>query len=281
MEASPMETGYPLSEDQIAFYQRNGYIQLLDVLSKDELEDVRAAVTRVLDHPLDRGHDLSGQNAEYDKVFVQKINLWQVDEGIRRHTFSPKLAEIARRLTRASHVRLWHDQVLVKNPGDSKSSPWHQDLPYWPIREIGGLSCWMALDDVDEANGCMAFVPGSHWYGVLEPIRLIDPQDLFGLVPKDSPVGTEFTPIFQPMPAGSCTFHNALTFHYAGPNRTDRPRRALITIYMPGDVHFTGEQHAITRDLSLQQGDVLAGDRFPILARAEAPVEMSPAALLS
>jgi ectoine hydroxylase-related dioxygenase (phytanoyl-CoA dioxygenase family) len=275
-----METGYPLSEEQIASYQRNGYIQLLDVLSKDDLADARAAVARVLDHALDRGHDLSGQNAEYDKVFVQKINLWQVDEGIRRHTFSPKLAEIARRLTRASHVRLWHDQVLVKNPGDSKPSPWHQDFPYWPIREIGGLSCWMALDDVDEANGCMAFVPGSHWYGVLEPIRLTDPQDLFGLVPKDSPVGAEFKPIFQPMPAGSCTFHNALTFHYAGPNTTDRPRRALVTIYMPGDVHFTGEQHAITRDLDLQKGDVLAGDRFPILSRAEAPVGKASAALV-
>jgi len=44
-----VETGHPLSADQVAFYQRNGYIQVLDVLRKDELEDARAAVARVLE----------------------------------------------------------------------------------------------------------------------------------------------------------------------------------------------------------------------------------------
>ncbi len=263
-----MVTEYPISEEQIAFYQENGYIQLHDVLTPQEVEQTRAAVADAMSRPLDAGHDLSGRDAEYDKVFVQKINLWQVDDGIRQHTFNPRIAEIARRLTRAPRVRLWHDQVLVKNPGDSKASPWHQDWPYWPMREIGPLSCWMALDDVDEANGCMAFVPGSQWLGALEPIRLTDPQDLFGLVPDDARATTDLTGIFQPMKAGSCTFHNGLTFHYAGPNTTDRPRRAIITIYMPGDVHYTGAPHPITQGLGLHEGDVLAGDRFPVLAKA-------------
>ncbi len=137
------------------------------------------------------------------------------------------------------------------------------------MREIGPLSCWMALDDVDEANGCMAFVPHSQWFGALEPIRLTDPQSLFGLVPEDVRGRTRLQGVFQPMKAGSCTFHNGLTFHYAGPNRTERPRRAIITIYMPGDVHYTGADHPITQGLGLRAGDVLTGERFPILAEAK------------
>src|SRR5438270_5401013 len=151
-------------------------------------------------------------------------------------------------------------------PGDSKPSAWHQDLPYWPMQEAGALSCWMALDDVAEANGCMAFVPGSHLFGRLEPIRLTDPQDLFGLVPQKVRGERELRGVFQPMPAGSCTFHNGLTFHYAGPNTTERPRRAMITIYMPDSIHYTGARHVVTDDLNLPVDAVLQGERFPVLA---------------
>ncbi len=77
----------------------------------------------------------------------------------------------------------------------------------------------MALDDVYEANGCMAFVPGSQKLGRLEPISLTNPQDLFTLASPQQNVA--FHPIFQPMAAGSCTFHNGMTFYYAGPNTTD------------------------------------------------------------
>jgi ectoine hydroxylase-related dioxygenase (phytanoyl-CoA dioxygenase family) len=132
----------------------------------------------------------------------------------------------------------------------------------------------MALDDVFEANGCMAFAPGSHRFGRLEPIKLVDPQDIFKLVEApqaSSPAAANraFKKVFQPMPAGSCTFHNGLTFHYAGPNTTNKPRRAIITIYMPDEIHFTGAKHVVTEDLNLHVGDVLAGERFPVLAEKQ------------
>jgi ectoine hydroxylase-related dioxygenase (phytanoyl-CoA dioxygenase family) len=165
-------------------------------------------------------------------------------------------------------------------PGDSKPSAWHQDLPYWPMQESAPLSC-MGLDNVNEANGCMAFVPGSHTFGRLEPIRLTDPQDLFSLVPAEGRAGRELKGVFQPMPAGSCTFHNELTFHYAGPNMTNRPRRAMITIYMPDGVHFNGADHVVTQDLDLRAGDVLAGKRFPVLAGAGAAAHASALSFFS
>lgn len=254
-----------VTEEQVHFYQENGYVQLHNVLTGEELEQVREAVRVIFEAKIDAAHDMSGRNPEYDKVFAQRINLWELHEGIRRHTFNPKLAQMARRLSCAPWVRLWHDQTLIKNPGDSKPSAWHQDWPYWPMRETGALSCWVALDDVDEANGCMAFVPKSHYLGALPPINLATPEGLFNLVPGDAGGRLATKAIFQPMKAGSCTFHNGLTFHYAGPNTTDRPRRAIITAYTPGDVHYTGAKHPITDPLGLKLGDVLAGDRFPIL----------------
>ncbi len=148
-----MTSEYPLTQEQIQFYHDNGYIQLLNVLTPQELEQARAAVQDALGLQLDENHDMTRNNPEYRKVFVQKVNLWEVHPGVRQYVLNHKVAEIARQLAGATKVRLWHDHALVKMPGDSKPSPWHQDLPYWPMQEHGSLSCWMALDDVFEANG--------------------------------------------------------------------------------------------------------------------------------
>jgi phytanoyl-CoA hydroxylase len=253
---------YPLTRQQISFYRENGFVQLPYVLTADELEQVRHDLDEVATIALDARHHTS--SGDYEKVFVQKVNLWTVHEGLRRYVFNEKLAEIARQLAGARQVRLWHDHALIKMPGDSKPSPWHQDLPYWPMAEPGALSCWMALDDVDERNGCMQFIPESHKWGKFEPIRLVDAQDLFALVSE--PDKKDFTPAVMRMRAGSCTFHHGLTFHYASANSTDQPRRAIITIYMPDGTTYTGARHVVTDPLEMEAGKPFDGSMFPVLA---------------
>ena len=254
-----------VDESQVEFYEENGYVQLLNVLTAEELDDIRRSLAEADSLTLSDRQHLSRANPEYEKLFVQKVNLWTVHDGIRRYVFNPKLAEIARRLSQSSAIRLWHDHALVKLPGDSKESPWHQDLPYWPMNEPGALSCWMALDDVDEMNGCMQFIPGSHKWGRYDPVDLIHPQALLEIAKQADP-SRDMTPDIMRMPAGSCTFHHGLTFHYANANRSDKPRRAMVTIYMPDGTTFTGGQHVVTDGLDLKSGEPIAGEKFPVLA---------------
>src|SRR2546423_2685555 len=115
-----MATEYPISEEQVRFYEQNGYIQLLGVLTSQELEQVRAALDEVTAVPLDQQHDLSRGRPDYERIFVQKVNLWQVHPGMRQYVFNPKLAEIARRLARGARIRLRHDHAIVKMPRDHK-----------------------------------------------------------------------------------------------------------------------------------------------------------------
>jgi ectoine hydroxylase-related dioxygenase (phytanoyl-CoA dioxygenase family) len=123
----------------------------------------------------------------------------------------------------------------------------------------------MALDDVTVENGCMHFIPGSHKLGRLDAIDLINPQDLFKLVPAAKNKKFESVPV--PLKTGSCTFHNDLTFHYAGPNKTDRPRRAMVTIYMPAGITYTHVPHIVGDRANLVEGEEFDGDLFPILAQ--------------
>ncbi|MGQ9739180.1 MAG: phytanoyl-CoA dioxygenase family protein [Armatimonadota bacterium] len=124
--------GYSLTPEQVAFFRENGFVQLDNVLTEEELQALRSYADEVLSRRFDPTIETSAANPEYEKVFVQKVNLWRVHEGIRRYVLSPKIAEIARQLIGARAIRLWHDHLLTKMPGDSKPSPWHQDRPSGP-----------------------------------------------------------------------------------------------------------------------------------------------------
>ncbi|HZH99039.1 MAG TPA: phytanoyl-CoA dioxygenase family protein [Fimbriimonadaceae bacterium] len=258
---------YPLTRAQIRFYRENGYVQLTNMLAPEELSQIREALKSVNRMKLSDAQHVSRANPEYEKLFVQKVNLWTVHEGIRQYVFNKKIANVARRLVGARKIRLWHDHALIKMPGDSRESPWHQDLPYWPMNEPGALSCWMALDDVDERNGCMQFVPKSHSWGTFPPVDLMQGADLFEQARAAHPgQDLDMRPVTMAMPAGSCTFHDGRTFHYASANRSSKPRRAMVTIYMPQGVTYNGAGHVVTDGQGLKPGRPIAGDRFPVLA---------------
>ncbi len=252
-----------VSEAQVRFYQENGFLQVDNVLSPLELVAMQEEIDRI--YARDQGGIHTNANGSaYGRVLDQRVNIWRDNPVVRAFVMMPRFAEMARALAGVSGVRLWHDQALLKQPGDSKPTPWHQDLPYWPMHAPGALSLWMALDDVDEHNGAMSFIPGSQRVGALPGINLVDPQDIFAMVPKGELAGVK--PITARMRAGSCTFHNGLCFHYAGANSTDRPRRAMVIIYIPDGTTFNGRSHIVTQGLGLNAGDPLAGEMFPRLA---------------
>ena len=112
----------------------------------------------------------------------------------------------------------------------------------------------------------MWFVPGSHKLGPLPPVDLgnVSSDNLNAVLPESfrgvKPVAIELKP-------GSCTFHNGLTFHYAGPNVTDIPRRAMVTIFIPAGVTYKKHPHIIGDRSNLQTGEEFHGPLFPVLAR--------------
>ncbi|MBV7338022.1 phytanoyl-CoA dioxygenase family protein [Chloroflexi bacterium TSY] len=105
---------------------------------------------------------------------------------------------------------------------------------------VGSFSAWVAVDDVDRENGCLHFTPRSHNFGKQESIYLSVEGD--SIVDKMKPKGfEEEEPVAMEMEAGGVTFHHGCNFQYAGPNRSDKPRRAFAIIYIPDYVTYTGE----------------------------------------
>jgi phytanoyl-CoA hydroxylase len=255
---------YKLTQLQIDQYRRDGFIQLDDVFAGETLDALRLAVEgAVAEETAAEGQPKGEVNATYAKIFNQKVNLWQRHPDVARFVLSPALGSIAARLE-GRRMRLWHDQALFKEPGKGNNkTPWHQDALYWPFQDRWHqTTIWIALKDATTQNGCMAFVNGTHALGPLEAVNLSDPQDLFDQAPHLRPV----KPIPRPLKAGSVTFHNGLTFHYAGPNKSDATREAFAIIYMPDGTRFDGSKHVVTEGLGLAEGQVLDGDLFPTVS---------------
>ncbi len=258
---------YPITEDQIRFYEDNGYVRLDHVLTRDEVEVLRRALAQAVEDKNKYKLNLGPRTDEgYTKVFLQMVNLWERYPVIEDYIHNVRIAEIARRLSRSPYVRLWHDQALIKYPTDSKATAWHQDHVYWPMVEPGALTCWMALDEVTVDRGCMWFVPGSQKLGALPSVDLGgDSTDNLGsLLPESfrnvKPAAIELSP-------GSCTFHHGFTLHYAGPNVTDIPRRAMATIFIPAGTTYKNSPHIVGDRSGLKQGEEFHGPLFPVLAR--------------
>jgi hypothetical protein len=52
----------------------------------------------------------------YGKAFLQTMNLWDVDEDVKKFTLAKRFAKIAADLLGVEKVRIYHDQALYKEP---------------------------------------------------------------------------------------------------------------------------------------------------------------------
>ncbi len=119
--------------------------------------------------------------------------------------------------------------MIHKPARHGEQIPWHQDEAYWePHLDYLAVGVWVPLDDVDLANGCMCFLPGTHLGPVRVHRHIDDDPAVHGLVTDDVDP-TTMVPV--PLAAGGATFHHPRTLHHTPPNRSDRDRRAVATEY--------------------------------------------------
>jgi phytanoyl-CoA hydroxylase len=239
-------------DDLINAYRKDGFVRVPSVLTPAEVDRYRSRAGSYLEeHRADR--------LQQDSIFSQLVNVWQQDPVLRELTLHPRIATIAEQLA-GFPLRLWHDQMLVKEPNSNAATHFHQDRPYWPhANDRLPLSAWIALVDVPPERGCMTFLPGSHTRTDLQPQNLADEEDLFTRAPE-----LRYSPrVTIPLYAGDCTFHSGYTGHMALPNTTDTARFAHINIYTDANTTYSGTPHVVTDPLNLTPGQALPDDTFP------------------
>ncbi|NIP82818.1 MAG: phytanoyl-CoA dioxygenase, partial [Gemmatimonadetes bacterium] len=237
-----LDAPYPLSDDHIAAYERDGFIKLKDGIPADVLERYAREITdRVLeiapgDAPLE-------ERDTYGRAFLQVTNLWRRSEPVKELVLGERLGRIAAELMRVDGTRLYHDQALYKEPGGG-FTPWHADQYYWPLATDRCITAWIPLQPTPVEMGALAFAVGSQYVEIGRDIPISDESETL-LQEELERAGLEYS--VTPYDLGEVSFHSGWTFHRAGPNRTDAPRRVMTVIYMDRDMRLAepGNDHQV------------------------------------
>ena len=229
-----------LSDDQIAFFCENGYLILPDLISTEEINELKADTVS-----LARGkyqcEGIAPAPEEYSDQQVLETILCihqphHVSPTMEKYVRHEKVCGALSQITGA-HLPHWDGSVkcmqsmlFVKPPG-FQGQAWHQDEIYIPTRDRSLIGAWIALDEATIENGCLWVIPGSHKTGYLYPQHSHNNNEEFDYG-SESFGFDESQEIAVEVPSGSVVFFNGHLLHRSRKNRSNVYRRVLVNHYM-------------------------------------------------
>ncbi len=218
-----------LSEDQVVFYRDNGYLIVEDAIEAEPLARMQQVTRQFIERSrtisvsddvfdLDNGH--SAENPRLTRIKLPHMQHSIFDEVMR----SERLMSILQPIL-GDNIRLHTSKLNTKAPGGGAAVEWHQDWAFYPHTNDDMLAVGIMLADVDEANGPLMVIPGSHRGPVLSHFA----GGVFcGAVDPDDPDFHRERAVTLTGRAGSLSLHHVRILHGSAPNRSDRPRMLLF-----------------------------------------------------
>lgn len=257
-----------VTQDQIEGYQQDGVV-LVKGLFADHVDTLRAGVARNMAEP----GPYAAENlkpGESGRFFDDYCN-WERIPEFAEVAKDPKMAAAAGALMGSERVQLFHDHVLVKEPGTSKPTPWHQDGPYYFVEGRQTISFWSPLDPV--TNATLRCVAGSHlWEKPVLPTRWLAETSFY-------PNADDYRPVPDPdaedmrimeweMEPGDAVAFNFMTLHGARGNEATSRRRAFSLRLVGEDARYItrpGRTSPPFPGHDMEDGQRLREDWFPVL----------------
>jgi ectoine hydroxylase-related dioxygenase (phytanoyl-CoA dioxygenase family) len=211
---------------------KDGYIKIEQLLTMAEVDTLRTMYDELLQDKVKTAH-LRSDLAGADNNAAKKVE--RITQIMRPSTLIPELlqksayekAKIWVMELLGDDMELDFDMMINKAPNTNTPTPWHQDAAYWiAMPDKRAASCWIALDEVFEENGCMWFIPKTMGTPILPHKNLPNGGALY--CETDTSIAESV-----PLKAGGCTFHDGYTLHFSQGNSTETQRRALILNFRP------------------------------------------------
>lgn len=227
-----LDQAHPLHLGAIDEFRTRGHTVVRGLARPDEVAAYRPAIEAAAARLTLETRPIEARDT-YGQAFLQTGNLWREDPVVARFVFARRFAAAAADLLGVEGVRLYHDQVLIKEAGGG-STPWHQDQFYWPLPAGSTVTMWMPLVDVPDEVGSMTFGAGTHALGALCELSISDESEAaLQRYVDDSGVALDTHGALR---VGDATFHAGWTLHRAGPNPTEEDRPVMTVIYVADDV---------------------------------------------
>ena len=214
-----------LSTRQAREYDETGAFLLEAAFTAAEMDEVSDAIA-----PFEKATEDALRKLEGGRYLIAKADaitftthLVGKSEALRRFSRHPVFQDLCHDLM-GPNARLYWDQAVYKKPGNPEEFPWHQDNGYTYVEPQQYLTCWVALNDATEENGCPWVVPGLHRNGTL-----VHETTPLGYQCLRNPQGA----VAMPARKGDIVVFSSLTPHRTGPNLSQGVRQAYILQYAP------------------------------------------------
>lgn len=257
----------PITQAHIDSYQNDGVV-LIRGLFADHVDTLRAGVDRNMSAPgpYASNNDKVGETGRF---FDDYCN-WERIPEFKTVITDSDAAQVAATLMQSKTVQLFHDHVLVKEPGTSMATPWHQDGPYYFVEGQQTISFWSPLDPVREAS--LRCVAGSHrWEKPVLPTRWTKGDAFFDPAP--------YMPVPDPdaegmdireweMEPGDAVAFNYGVLHGARGNTSGQRRRAFSLRLVGDDARYVERPGPTSPPFpghDMTPGQRLRTDWFPML----------------
>jgi hypothetical protein len=246
-----------LTDEQLEAFRTHGFVNLGPVFDAGELETIGKEYDRLVTF------EAQVLGNEEDGVFPYRAMLNFRSPELAGFILHPALLEVAVQVL-GPDVRFWWDQGINKAPGSGSRIAWHQDNGYQHGRTQEFLTCWLALDDSELANGGLQVVPGSQRGGLLEH----EWQGVHAVIPDGRFDAERAVPLDAR--AGDLLVFSSLLVHQTVGNRTAaRNRRAWVVQYCRGDQH-----NEDTGEIYDNRAWAVRGGEFAEALRSERPFDL-------
>lgn len=256
-----------VTPEEIAHYKQHGWVKLNGFIPRATCDALVAMAKAKMGERGDR--NLPPEAFSY----FNPLTLRGLDDPFLRpiidHCGQSGRALQARRKDVGVHY--FTDFFAVKQPtqekkhgtGGAGDSDWHQDFASAGSDRSGGMVFWMALTDMPPEKGTMAFLNGSHRFGVMGHHATYGEGNLITHYPElldDCTATGNLT-----YAAGDVTVHSNMTVHSACANTSQDPRWTYIVIVNPADACYTGGVADAFEPGELVVQQELNDGRFPVI----------------
>ena len=156
---TPLEPQRYLTDAELDAYHADGVACARGLLDEDTIEKLRVALEDAIERLSVLGK--RGINQK-NKGFHGDIFVWKLHDAFRDLALFSSLPVLAQQVLGTSTVRFFYEQFFVKRAGSPVDTPWHQDIPFWPVAGTQIVSFWITLDPVTRESSGLEFVRGSH-----------------------------------------------------------------------------------------------------------------------
>mgnify|MGYP001464307988 FL=1 len=260
-----------LTKEQKKNYKNNGAILIKNIF-EPWIESLQKGFEKVLSNPGSHARENVKTNEE-GRFFEDYCNWKRIPEFEKCIKESPA-AQIVAEATGSKSIQLFHEHIFVKDPGTSKETPWHQDMPYYCVDGNDTGSFWIPLDQISKENSLRVLL-GSHKFPKLvRPTKWSNNKpwyssdDNFMDVPDIELMEKN---ILNPeMHLGDAILFNFKVLHSAPGNSGSLPRRAFSMRFIGDDVKYIdrGEETSPPfKGIDLKTGSKMREDWFPVVWR--------------